>query len=103
VPASRIPELPSNPFGKWIESKQAGIYDIHVAADQVGILAAGFTPFAAAVERVAASGSIAAGATAGPDLTASANGPAWLVTKSVSALAVGRFWELLRDPKTYSH
>jgi hypothetical protein len=103
VPVSLIPELPSNTFGAWIESKQAGIYDIHVAADQVGVLAAGFTPFVTAVERVAASGTVAAGATAGPDLTASPDGPAWLVTESASALAVGRFWELLRDPKTFSH
>jgi hypothetical protein len=103
VPASRLGELPSNPLGTWIAAKQPSVYDLDVAADQVAILAAGFPAFVTAVARVSGDGSVAAGATAGPELTTSRDGPAWLVKEGASALAVGHFWELLLDRRTYSH
>lgn len=103
VPDSRLGELPSNALGDWIAAKQQDIYDLDVAADQVGILAVGFPAFVTAVARVSGEGSVAAGATAGPELTTSPKGPGWLVTEGASALAVGHFWELLLDHRTYSH
>ena len=102
VPASRLGELPSNALGAFIAAKQPQVYDLDVAADQVAVLAAGFPAFVTAVARVSGDGSVSPGATEGPELTASREGPAWLVTEGASALAVGHFWELLLDRRTYS-
>jgi hypothetical protein len=102
VPASRLGELPSNALGAFIAAKQPEVYDLDVAADQVAVLAAGFPPFVTGVARVSADGSVSPGAMEGPELMASPEGPAWLVTEGASALAVGHFWELLLDRRTYS-
>jgi hypothetical protein len=100
VPASRVPELPSNPFGDWIAAKQPKIWDLPQAADQVAVMAVGMPSFAVAVERVSVAAPLARGATTGPDLVADPNGPAWLVTQSASAGAVQRFWQILGSPAT---
>ena len=101
VPAARLAELPANPFGEWIAAKQPKIWDLPVAADQVAVVAVGIPSFATKVERVSATALVGAGATAGPDLVADPNGPAWLVTESASGDATGRFWNALLDPQTY--
>ena len=101
VPASRIPDLPSNAFGDWIAAKQPNIFNLDQAADQVGVVAVGIPSFVTAVQKVSAAGLIGAGATAGPDLVADAAGPLLLVTQSQGADATGRFWNLLTDPATY--
>ena len=101
VPAARVSELPANPLGDWIASKQPKIWSISEAADQVALLAVGIPSFAAAVERVSPAAPVGTGANAGPDLFMDADGPAWLVTESASATATERFWQVLLDPTTY--
>jgi hypothetical protein len=101
VPASRVPYLPANALGNWIAAKQPKIWSTPVAADQVAVAALCLPQFAVAIERVASDGATAAGATVGPDLATHPNGPAWLVTGSVGAIATGRFWDLLLDPMTF--
>jgi hypothetical protein len=101
VPTARLSELPANPFGAWIAAKEPKIWDLPEAADQVGVAAVGIPTFAAAVQRVSAAAPVAAGASAGPDLVAAPDGPAWLVTQSAGGDATARFWQLLLDPKTY--
>ena len=100
VPASRVPELPSNPFGDWIAAKQPKIWDLPQAADQVAVMAVGMPSFAVAVERVSVAAPLARGATTGPDLVADPNGPVWLVAQSATAGAVQRFWQILGSPAT---
>jgi hypothetical protein len=95
VPATRVSELPANPLGDWIAAKQANIWDLPEAADQVAVLAIGSPTFARAVERVSAAALVGAGATAGPDLVLDPDGPAWIVTQSASADTTQRFWQLL--------
>lgn len=102
VPAARISQLPSNAFGAWIAAKQASIFDLPEASDQVTLASVGLAKFAVAVERVTPAGPVDSGATAGPALTENANGRAWLVTQNNSALATARFWELLLDPGLFS-
>jgi hypothetical protein len=98
VPTSRLSELPANAFGEWIAAKQPKIWSVPEAADQVAVVAVGVPAFATAVERVSAAALIGAGATAGPDLVGDPNGEAWLVTRSASAEATGRFWKALLGP-----
>jgi hypothetical protein len=101
VPDARLSELPANAFGAWIAAKQPKIWDLPVAADQVGVVAVGIPSFAVAVQRVSVAGPVGAGATAGPDLVADPAGASWLVTQSAGADATARFWQLLLDPTTY--
>jgi hypothetical protein len=101
VPTSRLPELPSNPFGAWIAAKQPGIFNLAQAADQVGVAAVGIPTFPTAVKRASMTALVGGGATAGPDLADDPAGPLWLVTQSDSREATGRFWTLLLDPRTY--
>ena len=102
VPASRLSELPNNAFGTWIASRQPQIWNDQQAADQVGVAAVGILTFAVAVERVAASGPVAAGANTGPTLTDNPDGPLWLVRQIAPEVAITRFWEILLNPKTYA-
>jgi len=100
VPASRLSELPANPFGAWIAAKQPKIWGLAQAADQVAVAAVGVPSFATEVVRVSATALVGAGATAGPDLVANPNGAAWLVTQNASAEATGRFWKAMLGPTT---
>jgi hypothetical protein len=102
VPASRLPELPANPFGQWIAAKQPQIWDLPEAADQVGLVAVGVPSFAVEVKRVSPAALVGPGANAGPELVADPNGPAWLVTQSASAGVTDRFWQILLAPTTFS-
>ena len=95
VPASRLSELPANPFGAWIAAKQPKIWDLPEAADQVALAAVAIPSFATEVERVSATALVGAGATAGPDLVTDPNGAAWLVTQNASAEATARFWKAM--------
>jgi hypothetical protein len=95
VPASRVPDLPSGPFGDWMVAKAPKIWDLPQSADQVAVMAVGSPSFAAAVERVSVAGLVARGATTGPDLVADPQGAGWLVTQSASAGALQRFWQVL--------
>jgi hypothetical protein len=103
VPTDRLSKLPANDFGKWIAAKQPGIWSIPPAADQCAVAAVGIPNFATAIENVTAAGPVAAGATAGPDLTSDPKAPLWLVTESSGTAATDRFWQLLLDPATFAH
>jgi hypothetical protein len=103
VPASRLSELPDNPLGAWIAAKQPKIWSTPVAADQVTVAALGLPGFAVEIKRVSSAGSVAAGASAGPDLVTDTNGPAWLVTQVTGTVATTRLWDLLEDPTTFRH
>jgi hypothetical protein len=101
VPAERLSELPANPFGDWIASKQSKVWNLAVAADQVAVIAVGVSTFATEVQRVSPSGLIAAGARAGPDLLLDPNGTRWLVTQSAGAEPRTRLWKVLLDAATF--
>ncbi len=101
VPASRLSELPANPFGDWIAAKQPRIWNLPQAADQVAVVAVGIPSFASTVVRVSAT-PLGAGATAGPDLAITPNGAGWLVTQNASGDATERFWKVLLGPTTFS-
>jgi hypothetical protein len=103
VPAARLSQLPNNDFGKWIAAKQPKIWNDSRAADQVGVAALGIPGFVTAVERVSAAGPVAAGASAGPNLTLDPGGSLWLVTQIASSVATDYFWQLLVDPATFAH
>jgi hypothetical protein len=95
VPASSIPDLPSNELGAWIASKQPNLWDWMPASDQVSVLAAALPTFATVVERVSPGALSDAASTSGPDLLTDTAGPAWLVTECDGAAATERFWENL--------
>ena len=101
VPAARVSELPVNAFGKWIAAKQAGIWNLPQAADQVAVAAVGIPSFALDVQSVSPVGPTEAGATAGPALKDSPGAPGWLVRQGDGAAATARFWQLL-DPATFA-
>ncbi len=103
VPDSSLSRLPANALGTRIAAKQPNLWEWPPASDQVGVIAVGIPGFATAVERVAASGAVAAGATTGPDLLTNPNGSGWLVTSCVGTAATAAFWKALLDPGTYSH
>ena len=110
VPASRLSELPANPFGDWIAAKQPKIWNLPEAADQVAVVAVGVPSFATEVERVSPTALVGAGATAGPDLVADPNGAAWLVTAaraprrpSASGSCSGRTGHLEHDDAVARH
>ena len=103
VPDSRLSQLPANPFGAWISAKQPKLINLAQGSDQVAVVAVGLGSFTLAIESVSATSNVSANATQGPDLNADPRGSAWLVTQSAGALAAARFWELLLDPRTFSH
>jgi hypothetical protein len=103
VPASRISDLPpNNSFADWIEAKQSKIFDLPEAADQVAVAAVGIPGFAVEVSRPSAVGPVDAGATTGPTLVDEPSGPLWLVRQIAGSKATDRFWELLKNPKTFA-
>ena len=93
VPDSRLSELPDNPLGRWIATKQPEVWNLPQAADQVAVLAVGVPSFALKVDRVSAAAPVSADATAGPQLSNDPNGPAWLVRRCDSAQAAASFWK----------
>jgi len=95
VPSSRLSDLPTSALGEWIRAKQAKVWDLPQAADQVAVLAVAEPAFAAEVDRVFAAPSVAADATAGPELFSSPDGTAWLVRRCDGALPAERFWQAL--------
>jgi hypothetical protein len=103
VPDSSLSQLPANPLGTRIAAKQPNLWEWQPASDQVAVLAVGLPGFATAVERVAAAAPVEAGATAGPDLATDPNGSGRLVTECAGTVATTEFWQLLLDPRTYSH
>ncbi len=97
VPDSRLSELPQNPFGEWVASKQPQIYDIEVASDQVALLSVALPGFALRVERATQAGTKPLSLGDAPTLATVDTGSAWLVTSVDGALAAQRFWSLVNE------
>ena len=95
VPASLLAQLPENAFTSWIQSKQP---DIENAFDQVALQAVTIPSVVSSSTRVSLQDANADGI---PVLTSDPKGTGWLVTKTNSALATARFWEMLLDPTTF--
>jgi hypothetical protein len=98
VPASVLPQLPTNPFTSWIRTKQPHVWSALVAADQVGVLVAALPSFVSVTAPVAQRGTTANDL---PALANDASGPDLLVTQVINALAPARLWQMLLDPKTF--
>jgi hypothetical protein len=102
VPASDLAQLPANALGARIAAKQPNLWQWSPASDQVSVLAVGIPGFVTAVQRVTPAGSVAATATAGPDLVNDTNGAGWLVTACDGATATTRLWQLLLGAPTHA-
>ena len=102
VSPDKVADLPANPFGAWMAAKAAGIYQIPMSSDQIGVLAVGVPNFVTAVERAVVDNSAAFVATTGPPLVAQAHGSAWVVPSCDSAMAADRLWKMLLDPRTFN-
>jgi hypothetical protein len=96
VPSSLLSQLPTNPFGAWIASKQPNIEN---AYDQAGLQAVAMPLVVTAVARVVQSGVDAEGNLL---LVNDPAGPNWLVTQIDSAQVTARFSEMLLNPNTYA-
>jgi hypothetical protein len=105
VAASDVASLPKNAFGTWMANKQADIYDIPNASDQIAVLAVALSTlpsrFATAVQRSSPDITVAFDSMQGPPLVPDANGNAWVVTQIASPLAKSRLWDMLLDPSTF--
>jgi hypothetical protein len=103
VPASSISDLPpNNSFADWIKAKQSKIFDLPEAADQVAVAAVGISGFATEVRRVSAVGPLDGGTATSTTLVDDPSGHVWLVRQTAGSKATDRFWELLRNPKTFA-
>jgi hypothetical protein len=99
VTSSSLSALPDNALGAWIASKQPNLWQWSPASDQVSVLAVGLPAFATAVQRVSATGSVDAGATAGPALATDQSGPDWIVTACDGTAATSLFWKVLQGTR----
>ena len=99
LPASLLPQLPSNAFTAWMQAKQSQIFNDVKAADQVGVVSLGIPEFVSAVSRDAQEGTATNNL---PVLVSNDNGPIWLVTQINGALATARFWQMLLDATTFT-
>jgi len=95
VPMAKLMALPMNALGTWIAAKQPNLWQWTAASDQVSVIAAGLPAFTTMVQRVSPGTSLAAGATAGPDLATNDAGAGWLVTGCDGAAATTQFWKVL--------
>jgi hypothetical protein len=103
VTAAEIPNLPQNPLGSRIASKQPNIIKVNTASDQAALLAAALPGFAVAVQRVSPDTSSPFDSSQGPRLRPDTNGNDWVVTQVDASLAGSRLWQMLMDPKTFAH
>lgn len=102
VPATRVSELPANALGAWIADKQAELWNLPEAADQVAVVALGIPEFVKEVERVSPLGPTESGASEGPVLVRGSDAPGWLVRQSAGSAATRRFWSILRNSATFA-
>jgi hypothetical protein len=96
VPTSLVSQLPSNAFTSWIVAKRDSIEN---TVDQVGVQVVAIPAVVSTVTRVLQDGADADGI---PLLVNDPNGPAWLVSRTSSAKATARFWEMLLAPSTFA-
>jgi len=100
VTAAELGNLPQNPLGAWVASKQPSISTLQVAADHVAILAVSAPGFAKSVQRVTPDPGAVFGSPIGqgPPLIPDANGNSFVVTSIAAPLAKSRFWGMLLVP-----
>ncbi len=103
VTAAQIPNLPTNPFGNWMATKQPKLFTITTASDQVAGLSAGFPSFVLAVQRAVPDISGGFDPNNGLPLVPHDSGNVWVVTQIASPLATANLWQWLLDPRTFSH
>jgi hypothetical protein len=105
VTTAELPNLPQNPLGAWMTSKQPNLYTIPTASDQVTALAVGLSSgqsmFVTGVQIATPDTSGGFDATMGLPLVPSATGNVWVVTAIASPLAKARLWQMLLDPHSY--
>jgi hypothetical protein len=102
VTDAEIANLPMNPFGDWMASKQPNIFTIRTASDQITALAVGLSTFVGAVQRAAPDTTAAFDSSQGPTLAPAPAGNAWVATKIAAPLAKARLWQMLLDPHTFA-
>jgi hypothetical protein len=95
IPAERAPELPANPFGRWMADKRANILDLVHACDQISVLAVALPWFAADVTRLRLDDGESATLVPDPD------GQVWHVRQTESERARDELWASLKDPRTF--
>jgi hypothetical protein len=83
VPAARLADLPANDFGAWIAAKQAKVWSLPQAADQVAILAVGLETFVTKMVSVTPGAGMVS-ATAGPNLVLDPNGKCLVVAQAAT-------------------
>jgi len=102
LPASRVSDLPANPFVAHMAAKRSGLNGWQPASDQVSVLAAGLPKFVTSSERMrVAAGSVGAGSNNGPELTPDPQGSIWVVSGCEGSLPGQRLLDLLSEPKTF--
>ena len=102
IPASKLPNLPQNAFGKFIAAQQPNLINLVTASDQIGILTVALPKFATAIERVALDPAAVFNSSDGPALVPDPQGPLSLVTSSDGSVAATRMWQMLQDAKTFA-
>jgi hypothetical protein len=95
VTGDDLTRLPRNALGDWMRDKQADVYTIPQASDQIAILSAALPNFVVAVQRAAPDTSVAFDPMQGPPLRPKEDGNAWVVTKIDAPLAATKLWEML--------
>lgn len=95
VPESRVPDLPSNAFGKWMAQKHGDILGLTRACDQISVLSVAFPWFAQKVTAMSLD-------TADPTLLVpDPAGLIWHVARTDAVRARDTLWSVLQDPRTF--
>ena len=104
VSTTQLPSLPMNPLGQLMANKRPKIFtDIITASDQVAVLASGLPAFVSGAVRGVPDTTGGFDPTKGLPLVPHDGGNVWIVTAIAAPLAAAHLWQLLLDPKTFSH
>jgi len=101
VVADDLANLPKNPFGVWMSTKQAALSKLSKSPDQGPVLALADPNFITTVVRSAADTSDGFNSPpgAGPPLVANGSGNNWLVTEIDGTVPRTRIWQMLSNLK----
>jgi hypothetical protein len=95
LPETRVSELPSNAFGRWMAQKRGKILALISACDQVSVLSANLPWFPQDVTKMQLD----------PDdstvVLSAVDGPLWHVGKTDSDAARAHIWGLLGDASIF--
>ena len=103
VTADQLVNLPANPFGDWMASKQSKIFTIKTASDQIAGLSSGLPAFVLSAERAVPDTSGGFDASQGLPLVPHDGGNVWVVTGIKSPLAESDLWYWLLGTMTFEH